>query len=410
MHRSAARAPLASYLAFAAFGLFWGTWGTGLPALRDAAGTDAAGLGLALLCVGAGALPAMLLTGRAVDRFGARIGGALLAALALAGVLTAALARDLPTLALGMLLVGATSGAADVAANALAGMAEQRAGGRVITIAHAVFSSFVVVGSLGAGVLRDAGAEVLLVFAVGGALMVPAAVGALVLGERAPGRRQEAGSREPAGSRAARFGSRRALPLVVVGLVGALAFASENAHQSWSAIFLADELAASPGLTAIAPATFAACAAVTRFAAGFLTRIPSQVLLVGGGLVAVAGTLLVVVAQQVPVALVGLGVAAVGTSVLYPTLLSRATRDVPAQLRGRATSAVATTSYLGFLLGPVYVGLITRVADLRAAMAAVALLVAAFVVLAPTATRRRADPQRSGPPVLRPTGEGEPLR
>ncbi|UNX55254.1 MFS transporter [Georgenia sp. TF02-10] len=180
------------------------------------------------------------------------------------------------------------------------------------------------------------------------------------------------------------------LPFVAVGLVGALGFAAENAHQSWSAIFLGDELGAPPGLTAIAPATFAAFAAVTRVAADILTRIPASALLVGCAVVATLGTLVVAVGRVLPLALGGLALAAIGTSVLFPTLLSRATRDVPAGRRGRATSAVVTTAYLGFVLGPVYVGALAGAVGLRGAMVGVAALVAAFAVLAPLVIRRRA--------------------
>jgi MFS family permease len=376
------RTTIASHSAFAAFGMFWGTWGAALPALRDAAGVDEAALGTALLFVGLGALPTMLLTGRAVDRFGARIAGPLLVAMALAGVLIAVIARDLPSLALGMAIVGAASGAADVAENALAGLAEQRSGRRVITISHAVFSSSVVVGSLGAGALRAAGADAVVVFAAAAALIAVAGTAVLVLGDGP----QPASS--PAPERR-RDGLRLALPFVGVGLVGALGFATENAHQSWSAIFLGDELGAAPGLTALAPATFAAFAALTRFAAGAFTRIPTGALLVGGAVIAALGTLLVSVSRDVPVALAGLALASIGTSVLFPTLLSRATRDVPADRRGRATSAVATTSYLGFLLGPVYVGVLADAVGLRGAMVGVALLVGAFAFLAPGVTRHR---------------------
>jgi predicted MFS family arabinose efflux permease len=377
----------AAHSSFAAFGIFWGTWGATLPALRDAASVGGAALGTALLFVGLAGLPAMLLTGRAVDRLGARIAGPLLGALAVAGVLIAVLARDLPTLVVGMSLVGAASGAADVAANALAGLAEQRSGGRVITVAHGVFSSSVVIGSLGTGALRAAGADVVTVFATAGALIAVARVVAFLFGDgprpatsTAPGRR--------------RNGLRLALPFVVVGLVGALGFAAENAHQSWSAIILADELGAAVGLTAMAPATFALFAALTRFAAGYFTRIPAGVLLVGGAVTAVLGTLLVGVAPNVPIALLGLALAAIGTSVLYPTLLSRATRDVPADRRGRATSVVATTSYLGFVLGPVYVGLLADLVGLRGAMVGVAVLVGAFALLAPAVTRDRPPVER----------------
>ncbi|PJJ72818.1 sugar phosphate permease [Diaminobutyricimonas aerilata] len=376
------RSSTASHSAFAAFGLFWGTWGAALPALRDAASVTDAELGTALLLVGLGALPAMMLTGRAVDRFGARIAGALMLALALSGLVIAIVSRDFATLALGMLLVGATSGAADVASNALAGLAEQRSGGRVITISHAVFSSFVVVGSLGTGGLRALGADAVAVFAGAAALMAVASVAVLMLGDRPHAATPTVAVRR-------REAMRLALPFVAVGLVGAVAFATENAHQSWSAIFLADELDASVGLTAIAPATFAVFAALTRFAAGIFTRVPAGLLLLAGAGAALLGTLVLATATVVPVALGGLALAAMGTSVLFPTLLSRATEGVPADRRGRATSAVATTAYLGFLVGPVYVGLLADGFGLRGAMIGVAVLAALFALLAPLVTRRR---------------------
>ncbi|MFV4914282.1 hypothetical protein PFZ49_12220 [Microbacterium lacticum] len=137
------RSPLAPYLAFAAFGVFWGTWGSVLPALRDLGGLTAAELGGALLWIGVGALPAMMFTGRAVDRFGVRITGLLLITLAASGVLLAWQAHDLLSISVGMLLIGATSGSSDVAANALAALGEARSSRRVITLSHAVFSAFV---------------------------------------------------------------------------------------------------------------------------------------------------------------------------------------------------------------------------------------------------------------------------
>jgi predicted MFS family arabinose efflux permease len=369
----------ASYAGFAAYGLFWGTWGAALPALRQAAGIDDAALGVALVFVGAGGLPAMLLTGRAVDRFGARIAGLLLIALALAGVLMASMGRDLTSLAVGMALVGLASGAGDVAINALAGLAEQRSGRRTITVAHAVFSSFVVVGSLGSGALRAFGADAIGMFTAAGVLI--AVAGAVVF------RRGDTVQRAVGGAGLRRMDWRLVLPFVVVGLVGALGYAVENAHQSWSAIFLGDVLGAAPGFVAIAPATFALCAAVSRFAAGLLTAIPTSMLLIAGAIAATTGTLLLGVASTVPAALAGLAIAALGISVLAPTLLSRATRDVPADRRGRATSVVATMSYLGFVLGPVYVGVLADAAGLRGAMLGVAALAVAFGVLAPLVTR-----------------------
>ena len=59
------RGPLA---AFFSFGCFWGGWAALVPAIQDAVGASKGELGLALLFVGFGSLPAMLvadmITGR----------------------------------------------------------------------------------------------------------------------------------------------------------------------------------------------------------------------------------------------------------------------------------------------------------------------------------------------------------
>lgn len=342
--------------------------------------TDAQ-LGSALLCVGLGALPTMAVTGRLVDRFGVRVAGVPLIALAATGVVMAACVSDVVSLSIGMLFVGATSGAADVAANALAGRAEARAGRRVITLAHAAFSGSVVLGSLGAGMLLSVSDAVGFTFLITGILIAVAGAGVFLFGAGPV----SVDSAAPVGGRGR---VPWMLPFALVGAVGALGFAVENAHQSWSAIFLDGELVASPFVAAVAPATFAAFAAVTRFAAGTLERIPARVLLQGGAIVAAFGTLLLASAQHVLVAVIGLALAAVGTSVLFPTLLSHTTRTVAEAERGRVTSIVSTIAYLGFVLGPVYVGVLAGAFGLRGSLIGVAALAVAFGILAPRVTGR----------------------
>jgi MFS family permease len=55
--------------------------------------------------------------------------------------------------------------------------------------------------------------------------------------------------------------------------------------------------------------------------------------------------------------------------------------------RGRATSVVTVVSCLGFLLGPVYVGMWADATDLRGAMIAVAALAGALFILTPMLLR-----------------------
>ncbi|MGY1809397.1 MFS transporter [Blastococcus sp. SYSU D00669] len=391
MRTTTSPSPRTAYLAFASYGALWGVWGAALPAVRDAAGVTQGQLGTALLFIGLGALPAMLLTGRAVDRFGGRAAAVTLVLMAVAGVAVATAAADVVSLAVLLLLLGAMSGSGDVGINAVAGAAERLTGRPVLTRAHGVFSTAVVAGALGTGGIQALGLPVAVAFG----LVVLATLAAAV--SLWPVRLATGVDVPAAGSPSARTPS-WALPLVAVGLVGALAFAVENAHQSWGAVFLADELAVAGGLTAAAPAVFAGVAAAARFAAGASARVPAGALLTGGAVTATAGTLLLARSSSSVTALAGLALAAAGTAVLFPTLMRTALADVRDEVRGRATSAVSTTSYLGFVLGPVFVGALADAAGLRTAMLGVAALAVLTAVLARPVARwgSAAAGQRAG--------------
>ena len=372
----------ASYVAFAAFGLFWGTWGALLPAFRSQASLTDGEFGTVLLFIGVGALPAMLLSGRAVDRWGVWVAGIMLISLAVAATIVGATAHNFVSASISMLLLGVASGASDVAINSLAGLAEQQTGGRIITRSHGVFSLFVIIGSLVAGAARSVDLNPLTIF-------LSTAVVILILGTWVAWLARvstvtsdgdvTAGEPPALGSFA---------PFLLVGLVGALTFAVENAHQSWGAVFLSDELHASPGIAALAPATFAAFAATARFASSAARGLKPPLLLVGGSLVAATGTTIVAYSGSIWVALVGFAIAATGTSVLFPTLLSVTTKDVPKAQRGRATSAVGAIAYLGFLLGPAYVGLLASTTTLRTALVGVAILALIYTLTCLPVTRR----------------------
>ena len=375
----------AAFAAFAAFGAFWGVWGASVPRVQDRADVTNGQLGLALLFVGAGALPAMLLVGRALDRWGLRVAALVLGALGVIGAGLALTAVDLVGLCLGLALVGAASGAADVAINSVAGRAEAITGRPVITRAHGVFASFVVLASLGTGLAAAADLPLVVPFIAVAVLALTA--GASMLGALPPRacdpQRDRTTARHPEVATGARI-----VPLLLVGALGALAFAGENAHQSWSAVFAHDQLGSSTGLAGVAPAVFAATVAITRFAIGGLKAAHARTVLLAGALGAAVGAATIAAAPNLFIDALGLAVAAAGTAVLFPTLLAIVSRDVDETHRGRATSVVTAVSYLGFLLGPVYVGLIADAAGLRGAMAAVAALAVVLSVLTPALLRR----------------------
>ena len=262
---------------FAAFGAFWGAWGATLPAIQAHAGVDDGQLGLALLCIGAGALVSMRGAGTLVDRWGAPALPAVLAAFAGAAVLPG-LATSTATLCAALLVLGATSGAVDVAINAEGARTEAGTGRPVLSLAHGTFSACVVAGSLAAGALRAAGAG-----AISCSSSWPSVAATAVVLLRAPA---------AAAARAPPRGTLRPIPrlLVILGALCALAFFVENAWQSWGAVHLETDLGASPGLGALAPALFAGAAALSRLGGhGVAGRVCELALLRGGAALGAAG-------------------------------------------------------------------------------------------------------------------------
>lgn len=370
---------------FAALGLFWGTWGASLPAIQRHADADDAFLGIALLCVGAGALASMRLAGAALDRVGNPGLPVTVLGFAFATVLPA-LATSPVALIVALLVVGATSGALDVAINAEATRYEAVAR-PVLNLAHAFFSAAVLVSALLTGALRTASDSIFLPFTLAAALLLAAALTIVRL---------------PAAPHTSALARRQASrlwhvprPLAILGLLGALAYFVENAWQSWSAVHLERTLAAGPAQAAVGPAVFAGAAVCGRLLGQALAaRAEARLLLATGAVVAAVGSVVAATAPSVAVALAGIAVAGFGTSVCAPTVISLGGKIAALGERASAISIVTTLAYSGFLIGPALVGLTADVLSLRAALVGVAALALLLAALARVAPGREADARK----------------
>lgn len=356
-----------TFAAFTAFGTLWGGWAALVPQVQQDVGASKGALGLALLAVGAGSVPAMLLVGPAVNRRGPRVLPPLLLALALAAILPG-LAGSVWTLAATLLAVGAASGAVDVAINAAASEVEARTGDRIMQLAHGLFSLGVLAGAVAVGVSRQAGAGRLPIL---GGLAAGLALAALANRGR-PGSVARSGG-------VPRFRVRR--HVVLLGLACGGAFLVEGGIENWSAIFMERDLGASPLQSALGPSSYALAMVAGRFSGQWLTgRISDRRLLGGGALLSLAGLLVAASAPAVPVAVAGFFLGGAGVSVAAPVAFGAAGRGVPAGERGSAVATVTTIGYLGFLLGPPITGSTAELLGLRASF--VVLAVAALAVAA----------------------------
>ncbi|HET7046349.1 MAG TPA: MFS transporter, partial [Gaiellaceae bacterium] len=286
--RSSGR-PLAAFLAF---GTFWGGWAVLVPQVQAAIGASKGALGLALLAVGAGSVPAMLAVRRLLDRHAHRLTPLAFAVMA-GTVLLPGAAGSVAALAAALLAVGACSGVADVAINAEIAAIEAERERPLMGLAHGLYSVGVMVGAVTSGLLRQAGLERVPILAVFAACLLAAAVA---------NRSRPPHPRAPAALPRARI----ALPLILIGTACAVAFVVESGIETWSALFLQRDLGAGPAASSAGPAAFGAAMASGRLLGHRLTRsLADRVLLTGGGALAAAGLLVAAVAQSLPLAATG---------------------------------------------------------------------------------------------------------
>ena len=336
-------------LAFAVFGLFWGSWDALLPAIKHATQVDDGQLGLALLAVGVGALPLMLVVGPLADRRGRPTVADALVLLAVVAALPG-LAGSLTTLALSLLALGAVSGALDVVINARVSALEQ-AGPRLMSLAHAMFSLGLLCGSVATGLARHGGADRRAILGSVAALLAAAA-----WLNRGVGAAPRAGV-------ALRVLARPGL--LVLGALCALAFVIEGGVEQWSAIHLEETLGASAAVGGLGPGVLAGAMVVGRLGGqASAHRFTATQLMVGAGAVAAAGIGLAAAAPVAIVALAGFGITGLGVSLAAPTFFGLAPRVAP-ESPSTAVSSVTAISYLGFLASPPAVGAIASAAGLR---------------------------------------------
>jgi hypothetical protein len=269
----------ATFLVFAVNGAMIGSWVAHIPWLQDHLGVSKATIGLCLLCMAAGALVSMPLTGQILDRRSS-------ASVTRAAALLFCLMLPLPLLAssapmLGAILFffGAVNGAMDVSMNAHGVAVERELPKPIMSSLHGGWSVggftasglAVVAGSAG----LDPRVESLF---VGVALWVFALFVTGRLGSASAHSEEGSGFALP--SRA----------VLLIGLLCFLAMMTEGAIGDWSGIYLRHDLGASAAAAATGFTGFSLGMAVARLGGDVLNeRLGAGPLLRGGmGLVAIA--------------------------------------------------------------------------------------------------------------------------
>jgi MFS family permease len=363
MTRSPRAAVAAAFLIHATVS---GTWAPRLPAIKDSLELSDGELGTALVGLAIGLLVGTRVAGAPVDRFGSRpfmlIGFPLLAAtLVLPGLADSGLA-----LFGALFVLGLASGSLDVAMNAQGIEVERHLGRPILSGLHGLWSVGLGVGAGFAALAASIEADPLEHFGVVAAVLALASLvflrGLLAAHHREPGAAREPGA------------VRWTWALVLLGVIAFCSFVGEGSASDWSAVYLTQELSASPALGAVAFAAFAVTMATARFLADPLrARLGNVALVRGGSLIAAAGLGLGLLVHEPAAAIAGFAILGLGLAPVVPIAFSAA-GDLDHRATGRLVGRVATLGYVGSVAGPIMIGWLAEATSLRTSLGLVVLL------------------------------------
>lgn len=369
-------AALATRLAFLIAGFALSCWAPLVPYVKRGMNVDEHILGMLLLCMGAGSVGAMVVTGGLCSRLGSKpviIGSACGLA---ATVPFLALAGTPWQLAVALLLFGAAMGSLDVAMNVHAVEVERGAGKPMMSGFHALFS---IGGFAGAAVMTA-------LLSAGVSPALATLLCALVMAAAVPLIAPRLLVRVQGGS--APFLARpRGIVLLLAPLAG-VTFLAEGAMLDWGALLITEA-----GLVGVSHGGLGYILFSIAMTAGRLTgdaitaRLGDRTVLRWGGVLAVCGFVVLLTAPTALVALSGFVLIGLGASNIVPVFFRRAAsqQDMPT---GLAIAAMTTTGYAGVLLGPAAIGFVAKALTLPVAFWMLAGLLALVPLTAHLVSRR----------------------
>ncbi|WP_187394384.1 MFS transporter [Citrobacter freundii complex sp. CFNIH2] len=347
------RAKHSTRLSFFIGGFGIACWAPMVPFAQERLQADSSQLGSILLCLGLGALVGMPVAGGVVARKGPRISvisGA--AGLCIALPLLATMTNPW-LLAMSLLLLGASVGAVDVAANIHGTEVQNAASTPLMSGFHGLYSIGGLAGASGMTLAIAAGLH------VASAAMLASGVIILAVLMAAPGFMKV---------RAQSGHSAFVLPrgvVIVMGLLLFTIFLAEGAVLDWGAILLTQVKHIEVSRSGIGYTVFAFSLTISRFFGDWLvSRAGARIVLFSGIFLTGIGLAVAVIATPILIVLGGIGVAGLAAGNVVPIILTAAGRQ-HVMSASAAIAATSTMGYLGILMGPALIGYISHFTGLQ---------------------------------------------
>ena len=362
MDLALSRARIAVTVTFIINGFSAGSFVARIPDFKRILDVSNGTLGLSLLFVSAGVFLALKPAGKYSAKFGSQpIIFFSTIALALSYLLLGAL-FSLTWFWITLFIFGFVLAAQDVSMNAHAVVVEQRAGRRLMSVFHAMFS----VGTLFGGILGGVFSQ-LEITPLSQALLLALAyiVAALLVRPLLL----------PASADTHHFGDEKRAKhpfiFVILGLFGLFAALSEGAAGDWGGVLARETFGATPFISTLPYIVFCTAMIIGRLSGDYLAhRFGASKVIAAGGVIAGTGLSAGLLIGGIPAIMVAWFLLGIGLSVVIPLMFSAAGTIALTKYSGviapsEAVAKVSGVSYFGFVIGPPLIGFIADAFELR---------------------------------------------
>ena len=344
-------------LIFAINGMVFGTWASRIPAIVDFHELSPGSLGLLIFLAGLSAVIAFSVFGRAADRYGAAfVTKRTTTILIPLTLIIIAFANSIGMLVFAVIFFGAIHGGDDVAMNAWAAEVERKYNRPVMSSFHAMWS-------LGAGI--GAGLGSLLAFYEVGFKNHFSLISVIIFFVALSVAFIPFESQKNKKVFKSPFISIPKGSLLPVATITFFASLSEGAVADWSAIFLKSVAELNDGNAALGFTVFSMCMFAMRLMGDRISfKLGPSTTARYSGLVALSGSLILLISDSFFLLLLGFGLIGLGIAVIIPLAFSRAGNDKTIS-QGTAIASIATLGYGGMLLGPLFLGLLAEITSIK---------------------------------------------
>lgn len=365
---------LAIALIFLTRGFILGSWFPRIPGLVEKLGVSSSELGLVWFSVAAMNVVAFSIAARIMRRFGSAHSYLAFALFYPPIFVLAGLAPTFPAFWGIMLLFGLLNGGFDVSASVQGGIVERATRKPLFSALYGYFSLGALVGSFASGLIAQQGIPAATQFGVIALVAIPMFAvmrTALLPDEQRP--------------TAPRTSSRRfALPPKVVlplGITIVCVGLGEESINNWVALYMRSDLGSNAAIAGFAYTAFSIATFIGRIMGDrIIARVGIDRVLSAGSAMAAGGIGFGILVNQPWAMVAGYTVVGAGLSLVVPVTYRRA-GEIPGMSPADAVSRVASIGFIGFMFGPILIGVLSDIMSLRFALGVIAVSLLGIVLM-----------------------------